>query len=59
MYTCFTHGSNKLVGRNGEKVLVTQKTNTCVVVGVAVDDTPGSCMYEVSELSRALIDKEW
>lgn len=59
VFTCFKHGRNKMVGRNGDKVLVAQETNTCVVVGMADDDTPGSCLYEVSELSHALMDKDW
>ncbi|KAK0052166.1 hypothetical protein Bpfe_018496 [Biomphalaria pfeifferi] len=59
MYTCFKHGANKMVGRVGEKILVAQKTHTCVIVGIADHDTPGSCMYEVSELANALMDKDW
>uniref|UniRef100_A0A2C9M1E3 Profilin n=1 Tax=Biomphalaria glabrata TaxID=6526 RepID=A0A2C9M1E3_BIOGL len=59
MYTCFKHGANKMVGRVGEKILVAQKTHTCVIVGIADHDTPGSCMYEVSELANALMEKDW
>ncbi|CAL1540322.1 unnamed protein product [Lymnaea stagnalis] len=59
VFTCFKHGRNKMVGRHGDKVLVAQETNTCVVVGLADDDTPGSCLYEVTELSHALMDKDW
>jgi hypothetical protein len=58
-YTLFKHGPDKVMGRSGDRVLVAQKTKACVVVGVAADNTPGSCLYEVSELVNRLVDKGW
>ncbi|CAG5127647.1 unnamed protein product, partial [Candidula unifasciata] len=58
-YTCFKHGTDKIVCHSGDSVLVAQTTHSCVVVGVASDHIPGSCLYEVSELARALLDKGW
>ncbi|BFZ00114.1 hypothetical protein BsWGS_03153 [Bradybaena similaris] len=58
-YTCFKHGADKIVCHSGDSVLVAQTTISCVVVGRASDNTPGSCLYEVSELVRALLEKGW
>ncbi|XP_012943185.1 uncharacterized protein LOC101862831 [Aplysia californica] len=59
MYTCFKHGKNKMVARAGDNVLVAQTTETCVVVARSLDDTPGSCLYEVAEFTDALADRGW
>uniref|UniRef100_A0A0B7ASL2 Profilin n=1 Tax=Arion vulgaris TaxID=1028688 RepID=A0A0B7ASL2_9EUPU len=59
MYTFFKHGRDKVMGRSGDSILVAQRTDACLVVGVADDNTPGSCLYEVSELARALKSKGW
>lgn len=60
VYVCLNHGSNRLVGHsNDNDVLVAQKTNQYIVLGLSDEETPGSCLQEVLELAEILSDKGW
>ena len=56
IYTCFRPDNDveTIVGRADGKILVAVKCEHCLVVGLKDLDAPGSCLYEVTELSKHL-----
>ena len=53
-FTCFHKERNVLVGCAEETVLVGKKMQDVFIVGLARSDSPGSCLYEVTEFARSL-----
>lgn len=58
-FTCmFQAASNglpgPLVGRADDLMFAAVKTSKCVVIGFSDLESPGSCIYEISEMGRVL-----
>ncbi|KAK7100356.1 uncharacterized protein [Littorina saxatilis] len=59
LFTCFHKDKNVLVGCADGMVLAGKKARDGVfVMGLASSDSPGSCLYEMTELARVLRKSE-
>nr|KAG5714098.1 hypothetical protein BaRGS_020426 [Batillaria attramentaria] len=54
MFTCFHKAKNTLVGCAEETVLVGKKVHDVFIVGLSYADSPGSCIYEVTEFAKTV-----
>ena len=57
-FTCLHKDRHVLVGCAEETVLVGKKVQEVFIVGLARSDSPGSCLYDVTEFSRSLRKSE-
>ncbi|PVD23092.1 hypothetical protein C0Q70_16354 [Pomacea canaliculata] len=54
LFTCFHKDKNIIVGLADETVLVGKEVNGAFIVGLALSDSPGSCIFEVTEVAKTV-----
>ncbi|ESP05213.1 hypothetical protein LOTGIDRAFT_227877 [Lottia gigantea] len=53
MYTCFRHdNSETIVGKAENRVLVAHICHQCMVIGFSDIQSPGSCIYDITEFGK-------
>ncbi|KAK6188064.1 hypothetical protein SNE40_004328 [Patella caerulea] len=53
LYTCFRHDNcDTIVGKAEDKVLVAHKCQQCMIIGFADVESPGSCIYDITEFGK-------
>ncbi|KAK3090081.1 hypothetical protein FSP39_008998 [Pinctada imbricata] len=59
VFTCLRHcdTTDTIVGRAGEEILVAHRNNGTLVIGVGHVETPGSCLYEVTNFAKRMESK--
>lgn len=55
-YTCFRKSDdrNTIIGRSENSVLVLNRCQDFIIIGVGHSDTPGSCLHEVTKFGKKL-----
>lgn len=61
MFMCFTQCEEKdtLLGKYEDEILVAHRKNGFLVVGIGYSDTPGSCLYEVTQFAKRFDSKRF
>lgn len=53
VFVCFHHDNRgTIVGRADDKVMVAHKSSQYLIIGLSYVESPGSCLYEVTEFGK-------